>query len=222
MRPRERDAAFFQDYIQRDGGIGQLAALTPDALSESQRTVRENALYLVRRLEQLPEALRLRLARELADQCLLVVVSTPDLDSAYQIFSVLNTRGLDLSATDILKAELIGAIPRGEQEEYTRKWEDLEEALGREGFEALFSHTRMIQRKARARASVLKEFREAVLGPVPDARRLIDETIVPFGAALRTIRTTAYTGARGAAAVNAALGWLNLMSDSDWMPPALL
>ena len=53
-------------------------------------------------------------------RCYLVVVTTPDLDSAYRIFSVLNARGLDLRLTDLLKAEIIGAIPVEQQEKYPK------------------------------------------------------------------------------------------------------
>lgn len=63
-----------------------------------------------------------------------MVVWTPDLDSAYRIFSVLNDRGMDLSHADILKAEIIGRIPEALQGEYARKWEEAEEQLGREAF----------------------------------------------------------------------------------------
>ena len=87
-------------------------------------------------------------------------MSTPDLESAYRIFSVLNDRGLNLSHTDILKAEIIGQIsPDQQQEEYTRKWQDIEENLGREAFEDLFAYIRMIYRKVKLRDTVLREFR---------------------------------------------------------------
>ncbi|MBF6590362.1 MAG: DUF262 domain-containing protein [Ktedonobacterales bacterium] len=222
VRPRERDAAFFQDYIQRERGTSKLQALDAEELSDSQGNMRDNALLYERLLGRLPEPQRLRLARFIVNRCLLVVVSTPDLDSAYRIFSVLNDRGLDLSHTDILKAEIIGAIAAEEQAEYTAKWEDVEVALGREEFEALFSHIRMIHRKAKARETVLKEFRDHVLGRGRDARQVIDETLAPLGAAQHVARAAAYTSTRGAEAVNAPLTWLNQVSDADWLPPAML
>jgi hypothetical protein len=222
VRPRERDAAFFQEYIQRDGGLRQLKPLAAEELPDSQRNMRANALYYAQCLERLPEHQRLRLARFIVTRCLLVVVSTPDLDSAYRIFSVLNDRGLDLSHTDILKAEIIGAIPAEEQAEYTAKWEDVEEALGREEFETLFSHVRMIRRRGKARETILQEFREHVLQRARDAQQVIDETLVPLGNAQQIIRNAAYTSTRGAEAVNSALHWLNLISDADWLPAAML
>ena len=51
--------------------------------------------------------------RMMVARTFLVVVSTPDLSSAHRIFSVMNARGLDLSAADIFKADVIGRIERG-------------------------------------------------------------------------------------------------------------
>ena len=38
------------------------------------------------------------------------LVSTPDLNSAHRIFSVMNARGLDLTPSDIFKSKVIGDI----------------------------------------------------------------------------------------------------------------
>jgi hypothetical protein len=65
---------------------------------------------------------------------------------------VLNSRGLPLAAGDILKAQIVGAIEEFQREAYTRKWEDLEETLGREEFSEFLSHVRMITAKQNQRA----------------------------------------------------------------------
>ncbi|MEG4328309.1 DUF262 domain-containing protein, partial [Microcoleus sp. herbarium5] len=131
---RERDAQFFKEYIQNEGGINKLQKLNNAELMDTQKLIKENAHLFLQRLQTIAESHRIRLAQFLITQCFLVVVSTPDFDSAYRIFSVLNNRGLDLSITDILKADIIGKIPESQQEKYTKKWEDTEENLGRELF----------------------------------------------------------------------------------------
>ena len=71
-------------------------------------------------------------------RCYLVVVEASDRASAYRIFSVMNDRGLDLTATDILKSDIIGAIAgKAHQEAYNAQWEALEDGLGREAFGGL-------------------------------------------------------------------------------------
>ena len=81
--------------------MSQLLKLAEE-LTDSQKNIRANATLYKARLAELPEADRLRLAQFAVTRCYLVVVATPDLDSAYRIFSVLNSRGLDLAPTDIL------------------------------------------------------------------------------------------------------------------------
>jgi hypothetical protein len=221
LHPKDRDAIFFQDYIQKEGGIARLPGYLPARLSDSQRNMRENALLYLTQLEALPEQRRIRLAQFILWRCLLVVVSTPDLDSAYRIFSVLNDRGLDLSYSDILKAEIVGRIPQQAQHEYTVKWEDAEESLGRDAFQDLFGHIRMIYRKTRQVETVLTEFREYVIGAVPDSRRLMDDVLLPFANAYYVVENADYQQPREAERVNASLRWLNRIDNSDWIPPAI-
>ncbi|HEV2114228.1 MAG TPA: HNH endonuclease family protein, partial [Terriglobales bacterium] len=59
---------------------------------------------------------------------------------------------------------------------------------------------------------------------INDSRVLIDESIVPFGHALRTILTASYEHEDEAACarVNYLFRWLQQVDNSDWIPPALL
>src|SRR5207253_4847819 len=138
---RQRDTEFFREFIQKEGQIDRLRGLDAGKLSDSQNNVRQNALLLVDRLKKLsPDACK-RLAQFIIKQCFLVVVSTPDFASAYRIFTVLNNRGLDLAHSDILKSDIIGAIPPADREKYGKRWEDIEEVLGREAFARSEEHT---------------------------------------------------------------------------------
>jgi uncharacterized protein with ParB-like and HNH nuclease domain len=193
---RERDAQFFKEHIQDEGGIQKLRDLNPAQLSDSQQNIRDNALWLVEHVAELSETQRIRLAQFIVKRCFLVVVSTPDLDSAYRIFSVLNDRGLDLAHTDILKAELIGKTPESQQAIYTKKWEDAEEEVGREVFKDLFAHIRMIYRKQKPRETILKEFRNYVLGEVDTPQHFIDQVLMPYAEAFDDINKAAYESDR--------------------------
>ena len=61
----------------------------------------------------------------LLNRCFLVAVSTASQESAFRVFSVMNSRGLDLLPIDIIKSEVIGGIQENERDEYTEKWENL-------------------------------------------------------------------------------------------------
>jgi hypothetical protein len=216
---RERDTDFFQTYIQREDGITKLAKLDEN-LADSQRNIRDNATLFERRLKELPEADRLQLAQFAVTRCYLVVVATPDLDSAYRIFSVLNSRGLDLAPTDILKSEIIGGIPEVQRDACTKKWEDAEEDLGRDAFTDLFSHIRMVYRRLKPKGTLLKEFKEHVT-EVKQPVKFIDQVLLPMTTAYEDILAASYESASHAETINEHLRWLNRLEFNDWVPPAL-
>ena len=223
LRLKDRDNSLFQQFIQSDGGIQRLRGQPHPGLSESQRNICQNALFYVREIEQMPVTRRVRLAQFIVQRCLLIIVTTPDLGAAYRIFSVLNNRGLDLTVADLLKAEIIGAITSTLQTEYTERWEALEERLGSADFSGFFGHVTAVYHKAPARATILEEFRQYVAHATPDARRLIDDIILPMGAAYYLILNCAYEPEQSEAAqgVNSMLRWLNKIDNADWAPVAI-
>jgi hypothetical protein len=216
---RERDAQFFRDYIQKEGGLEKLATLTED-LTSSQRNIRDNALYFLSRILELPENERIRLAMFIITRCYLVVVRTPDFDSAYRIFSVLNDRGLDLTHSDILKAEIIGQIPESKQEAYTKKWEDIEDQLGRENFKELFAHIRMIYRKRKLEKTILEEVRKYV-NPSHNPEDFIDNVLIPMSDSMFQILTASYESSSKADEINQYLKLLLRVDNFDWLPPTI-
>lgn len=217
---RERDADFFKAYIQNEGGINKLKELNSAELMDSQKLIQENAHLFLQRLQAIGEQCCIRLAQFIITQCFLVVVSTPDFDSAYRIFSVLNNRGLDLSLTDILKAEIIGKIPEGQKEKYTKKWEDTEEDLGRELFKDLFSHIRMIKEKKKLSKSILKEFQENI-NPAAGSQQFIDEILAPYANAFSEIVSLRYESVWRAEEINQLFKLLEKIDNFDWIPPAI-
>jgi hypothetical protein len=219
---RDRDADFFRDNIQKEGQLDKLKALNDGQLSDSQRNIRSNAGVLVERLKKLPLEACKRLAQFIIKKCFLVVVSTPDFASAYRIFTVLNNRGLDLSHSDILKSEVIGRIPVGEQDKYGKKWEETEEMLGRDAFADLFSHIRTIYRKLKLKETVLAEFRQYVIKTVLEPKKLVDEVIVPFAESYSVIKDFGYESTTDADEVNRLLKWLSRIDNTDWLPSAIL
>ena len=227
LKLRERDRDFFEKYIQDPDGIEKLQKIHSDSLSDSQRNIVENTRLLRERItKELPdESQKLRLTQFLLQRCYLVVVHTPDFESAYKIFSVLNNRGLDLSITDILKADIIGKLSLSHLEaKYTHRWEDLEELLGRQDFTELFSHIRMIYAQKKLESSVLKSFRIYVLSREgnKDPRYLIDEVIEPYAKALENIKNSTFASTKNASEINRLFGWLQRIGHSDWIAPAIL
>lgn len=221
LRLRERDAEFFKKYIQDRDGFESLLALDRGRLTDSEANIFSNAQLFVTELEKLAEGERIRLLQYLITRCFLVAVTTPDMDSAYRIFSVLNARGLDLGLTDLLKSDIIGAIPPDLQGRYTQIWEDEEEDLGRDAFQELFTHIRMIFRKVKPKESILNEYLK-LIKPREEPRKFIDEVLKPYSDAFEEIKTKNYFSDRDAESINALFRWLNQIDNVDWIPPAIL
>jgi hypothetical protein len=220
---RERDHGFFETNILRHATLTHLDGLLQGSWSDPQRRIAENAAFLLKKVRNLTSESRDSLAGYLLQHTYLVVVSTPDLESAFRIFSVLNDRGLDLSAADILKAEIIGKIDEDEQEPFVKAWEDAEENLGTSRFTELFSNLRMIHAKNKQRKSILDEVRESI-PLLQHPKRFIQEELVPSSESYGIILSHDYESAdrRADAKINRSLRLLSRLDDSDWVPPALL
>lgn len=221
LKLRERDADFFVKRVQDEKGLDTLFQLDKEQLTDSQKNIKLNAEYFADQLGKLIDSKRERLVQYLVSRCYLVVVSTPDIDSAYRIFSVLNARGLDLGLTDFLKSEIIGAIPKDLQEKYNDIWENEEENLGRDYFQELFSHIRMIKQKNKLRTTALKAFREDIK-PQNEPKGFIDDVLKPYSDSIQTIKNASYKSSNGTEKINALFGWLNQIDNFDWLPPAIL
>lgn len=159
----------------------------------------------------------------MVQRCYLIAVCTPSQTSAHRVFSVMNSRGLDLLPTDIIKAEVIGKINNSEQEHYNNLWEDLEVETTRSGFSELFAHIRMIYAKNKAKKSLYEEFNEYIMPIKNDAnsKAFIDKCVTPYCEAFNTIRNADYKSTMNAESVNKSLMWLNKIDNSDWMPIAI-
>ncbi|WP_455001914.1 DUF262 domain-containing protein [Cardiobacterium hominis] len=224
LTAREEDADFFRTHIQEPGGIAQLVAST-EKLKDSRLRYRENATLLLEKAKALSPDDRNALWKFLANDCSLVVISTPDLEAAYRIFSVLNNRGLDLAPIDILKAEVLGSIRRmgGEDKArtYSKKWSEIESQLGRDAFGDLFGHIRSIYAKKKQKYILVKEFQEHVTeykAPID----LVDKVIKPYAEVWDFVRDADFEATEHAETINEHLSWLNRVDFKDWVPPALV
>jgi uncharacterized protein with ParB-like and HNH nuclease domain len=220
VKLRSRDEEFFHRYIQDEKGIDNLLALNGSSLTDSQKNMQENAKYFYEKLPAVSPEQRVRLLQYMMTRCYLVVVSTPDIDAAYRIFTVMNARGLDLKLPDLLKAEIIGAI-ENDQEKYTKIWETEEEELGRDAFQELFAHIRMIYQRAKLRVSAIKEFRESIK-PQEFPAKFIDEVLKPYSDAFEIIKKASYQSDKDANKINVMFRWLNQIDNFDWVPPAIV
>jgi len=218
LTPRDRDAEFFREAIQSMGATNTLPDARP--LKDSRARMVENAAFLREKLTLLDKEERRRLIVYVAQRCYLVLVAASDQESAFRIFSVLNSRGLDLSPADILKADIIGRLPASEQDQYTAIWESCEDELGRERFADLFGHIRTIHRKQKLKETLVKEFREYV-HTAKEPANFICRELLPYADAYQEITVRGFQSFAHADAVNRQLTHLARLDNVDWQPPAI-
>lgn len=218
LRLKDSDQEYFQTYVQSTGGIGKLLRGLPRAKTDSQTRILENAELLYKQVSELQPRDREALAKFVIQRCYLVIVGTSSQSSAYRVFSVMNDRGLELAPTDILKAEITGLIENERaRERYAKRWEVIEEHLGRNRFLELFSHVRMIYAKEKQRRNLQDEFKEYVLSDA-NGRKFVEDVLEPYAAAYeKTLGMS--NGLPEDATVY--LKHLSRLDNSDWIPPAM-
>ena len=225
VRIRKKDNDFFKKYIQ-GMDFEALFKLDLETLdTEAKVNIAKNAKLLMDKIDKNfgSEEEVIHFGAYLVQRCFLVTVSTPTRQAAFRIFSVMNNRGMSLLATDIIKADVIGAIPEEYRDDYNEKWEEMEIEVGRDGFNDLFGHIRMIKTKEKARKSLQDEFYEYVLPDITatTAMDFMENTLSLYSDAYRIIKNNEYVSTSGSDSVNDILRWLNRIDNSDWVPVAM-
>ncbi|ESY55395.1 MULTISPECIES: DUF262 domain-containing protein [unclassified Mesorhizobium] len=218
LQMRRQDQPFFERHVQTTGATAALPASA--GLDGSEARIIENAGVIRARLEPMSEQQRSDFIRFLLLSCYLVVVEVPTDAAARRIFTVLNARGMDLSATDILKANLLERAGHAERT-LGERWEECESALNRDGFIELFTHIRMIFERDKPRNSLENGFEENVPPFKGDPTAFMDQVLEPyadaFALSLDDGRLRKQFGPKTAALIQS----LHRLDNKDWLPPLL-
>lgn len=217
---RESDRTFFRTYIQTLDATKGLP--DPKTLDGSQQRIAENARYYCEQLRAMSEARRNQLVAFLIQHCYLVVVAVPTQEAARRIFTVLNARGLDLTPTDILKADLLDRAGPTLEGPLAKRWEAVEQALGRDTFVELFGHIRMIHERDKPRSALESAFKSVVpaFAGSPDA--FLTDVLEPLADAYQLLGDHKELRTRFSAEAARAVRSLQRIDSKDWMAPALL
>ncbi len=216
---REKDRGFFLKYVQNPGATDQLP--DPKILQGSEQRIAENAQYIRQALEGLSEDRRNKLFAFIIQRCFLVVVAVPTAQTARRIFTVLNARGMDLAPTDILKADLLERA--GDQDvALAKRWEAVEDELGRDSFVELFTHIRMIYERNKPRIALEDGFPVHVTPFKADADEFISDILEPISDAYTLLKDSQMIQAQFGEKAAKAVSSLQRIDNKDWMPPALL
>ncbi len=220
LQLRQKDQAFFEKHIQTSRATDSLPA--GDGLSGAKARIVENAATIRSRLETMGEEKRSELLRFLLQNCYLVVVEVPTQTAARRIFTVLNARGMDLSATDILKADLLERAGETKEAGLSQRWEDIEIALERDKFSDLFTHIRMIFEREKPRAALETAFPKQVPIFKDDPSAFVDNVLEPYADAFMLSMNDQELRQRFGVETADRVRSLERLDNKDWLPPLLL
>lgn len=128
------DERFFGQWIAAPGAT-RSSPLEGEVLPERHARLSEVARVFRERLTDHPA--RAAFASFVRERCELIMVRATDETQALRLFQVLNSRGMDLSQTDLARPRLFGELPAAEQLPAAEVWDRVDEKLGSAGVDTL-------------------------------------------------------------------------------------
>jgi uncharacterized protein with ParB-like and HNH nuclease domain len=180
IKLRDRESDFFQEYVLNEQGtykaVEKFLSKTNKSrqdrkkLLESQQKITE-AIELFRsrfyKDNRLDVSFLINYARYTIRNLIVVFVKTDDLMSAFRLFNTLNARGVELTASDMLRSlNLKNLEKKEERKKYAELWENLETEIGQESLESLIGFIRSIKLKRREK-SKLEDFQNIIFKNEP-------------------------------------------------------
>lgn len=162
---RENVVSFIENYVKKEMATEAVEDLKTIADEKNiSKSNMANAILCVRKYFEAKDDKHISdYAQYLFNNVLLIYVATEELEDAFRLFTILNSRGIPLTNSDILKSINLGEIKDiKSQEKYGKEWESIEEDLGTEELDRFLSYLRTILVKEKARKSILEEFEENV------------------------------------------------------------
>lgn len=129
----------------------------------------------------------------LLNNVIMIYISTEEFDDAYRLFTIINTSGIPLSHSDILKAMNLGVIEdKGEREKWAKYWEEIEQNINSSHvgyyFDSFLYCIRDILIQKKAQQALLNEFENIIYvssvngkkSPEQEKNRLLEKGVKTF------------------------------------------
>lgn len=164
---RDKVKDFVSNYIKKDNGT----TMTTDLKALSEKTGEDisignmsNAILTIRNYFQNGHSID-EFFPYMRSNVLMIYVAAEELEDAFHLFTVMNTRGIKLRNSDILKTGNLAKIKiDSERIKYAKSWESIEEYFA-DDFDNFLSHLRTILVKQKAGYNLLKEYEENIYAP---------------------------------------------------------
>lgn len=213
------DGPFFRHMIQEPGATLTLENEPGD--SDSQRRMTRNAGAILKVIRNMPDDERKELIDIVVNGCALVRVIVDNKDQGFKVFRVLNTRGKEPDAHDIIKTELFQkarfSIP--DAAKYAESWVEHEALLGGSAFDDLLRQIRAIHDKS-PKGDLVAGFQRSVISKM-DPRVFLDDVLPKHVEAYRQITTAQVSDSPNHQVVSDKLNQLRALEQQSWRAPAI-
>lgn len=189
LRLRDADQAFFEHYIVDDDLLGLGETTIDECDTVAKANIKQN-VEAIREglLEALEDGGALEFLQFVLSRVFLVVVATNNYVNAHRIFGVLNTRGLPLTAADIFKARVLGAVVEEHRDAYGEIWDSCIESLHAKEPDSFLHHLLVAATHSPGRRALLDEFDQVFERYLSGGGEyFIDDILVPYAAAYRQL-----------------------------------
>jgi hypothetical protein len=214
-----QDGAFFRDTIQRPGATLELDADPGE--SESQARMVANAAVFRKQLGSMTAEERRALTEIAMKGCALVRVVVDNKNQGFKVFRVLNTRGKEPGAHDIIKTELFqrARFSPVDAAIYAERWAEHEATLGGNAFDDLLRQIRAIFDRG-TKGDIISAFQKGALAKI-DAYKFLDEILPNYVRAYREIETAQLNEGPNAKVIANCLHQMRALEQQNWRAPAL-
>lgn len=190
---RDRVESFIQTHIKEVDGTKKAAEL--EKLSEMKNisisNMAKGLLCMHQYFDSVDDKEVEKISKHLFNNVIVIYVASEELEDAFRLFTILNSRGVPLTNADILKSLNLGAIPNEDEAvKIAERWEELEGGMGNDDFNRLLSFIRTIYIKDKARENIVKEFEDKIYNQKPALLKKGKETfdtIFDYGAIYKQI-----------------------------------
>ncbi|MEM8634274.1 MAG: DUF262 domain-containing HNH endonuclease family protein [Pseudomonadota bacterium] len=213
------DGPFFRAMVQEQGST----ALSADegGESESQRRMTRNAGAFRRALSNIDIEERRALTDTIINGCAIVRVTVADRDAGYKVFRVLNDRGKEPNAHDIIKTEIFerAGFSVDEADKQSRRWAEHEALLGGSAFDDLLRQIRFTFDKSN-KGDLVSGFRKAPLGKIPPMK-FLSETLPKYVEAYDKVARADLGNSPDSEQIRDRLYQLHYLDHQTWKAPAI-
>ena len=219
LRLNHIDGPFYRAVIQQPGATQQL--LDEPGESESQQKMARTASLYTKTLKDLPTNERRDLFETISNRCGMVRARVADRDGGYKVFRVLNTRGKEPNAHDIIKTDLFerAGFNVDEADAQSRTWAEHEALLGGSSFDDLLRQIRFIHDRS-SKGDLVSGYRKSTLGRM-SPRTFLNDILPKYVRAYSEINK-GHIALNGASdEVNKSLQHLRTLDHYLWRAPAL-